>query len=85
MKVKALRTFISGRISGIKCEIINIPEAKAGKLAAIGFIEQLETSTEPEKTDVPETAPEETTQEPEEKKPAKKKAPAKTTTKKPKK
>ena len=47
MRVKALKTFVSGQISGVRDEIINIPQYKVGKLSRIGFIETIEESVEP--------------------------------------
>ncbi|MCR5591357.1 MAG: hypothetical protein K6F73_07450 [Lachnospiraceae bacterium] len=65
MKIKVLKTFVSGRVSGTKGEIINVPEAKANKLAAIGFAEKIITpkasvapvQPEPEPEEIPEATP----------------------------
>lgn len=61
MKVRALKTFVSGRVSGTKGEIINVPEAKAKKLVTIGIAEKIETEKEsvapvqPDPDKIPET------------------------------
>ena len=63
MKIKVLKTFVSGRVSGTKGEIINVPEAKANKLAAIGFAEKIITPkasvapVQPEPEEIPEATP----------------------------
>lgn len=59
MKIKVLKTFVSGRTEGAKGEIINVPESKANKLAAIGFAEKIATKikvapVQPDPEDVPE-------------------------------
>ena len=38
MKVKALKTFLSGRYAGTKGETQDLPEEVAGYLAEIGFV-----------------------------------------------
>ena len=63
MKIKVLKTFVSGRVSGTKGEIINVPEAKANKLVAIGFAEKIITPkasvapVQPEPEKIPEATP----------------------------
>ena len=62
MKVKVLKTFVSGRVEGTKGAIINVPESKANKLAAIGFVEKIAAKTnvapmQPNPEDIPEETP----------------------------
>lgn len=64
MKVRALKSFVSGRISGNTGDIINVPVGKGHKLASIGFVEVIESgkaknSTKPEPPKNPELPKEE--------------------------
>lgn len=79
MKVKALLPFISGRVSGIAGDIIdNVPEGKAEKLAALGFVEIVGKGGKNEKGDsAPLSSPQTVETTSDDKTPAEKKTTAK--------
>lgn len=73
MTVKVLKTFISGRVSGEKGEIIDVPEGKATQLAKIGLVEAINEKGK----SAPLTAPQTVETAPGDKIPAEKKTTAK--------
>lgn len=46
MKVKVMKTFLSGRYAGTKGETQDIPEEAAGYLAEIGFVAPVQPEEE---------------------------------------
>lgn len=73
MKVKVLKSFVSGRVSGEKGQLIDVPEARASKLVKAGIVE----ATNEKGNSAPLTASQTAETAPEDKIPAEKKTTAK--------